>query len=90
MITNRHKQSQTTSKQLQTTSKRPQNTNKRPQTTSKRQQTATLAHQTKRLMFYFFFPNPVITRATRILQNIGSQLGEIASYFHSICAEQEK
>ena len=51
---------------------------------------ATLAHQTKKLMFYFFFPNPVITRTTRILENIGSKLGEIASYFHSICAEQEK
>ena len=41
-------------------------------------------------MFYFFFPNLVITKTTQILENIGSQLGEIASYFHSICAEQEK
>ena len=51
---------------------------------------ATIAYQTKKQLFYFFFPNPVITRTTRILENIGSKLGEIASYFHSICAEQEK
>ena len=41
-------------------------------------------------MFYFFFPNLVIKGTTQILVNIGSQLREIASYFHSICAEQEK
>ena len=41
-------------------------------------------------MFHFYFLNPVITKATRTLKNIGSQWGEIASYFHSICEEQEK
>ena len=41
-------------------------------------------------MFYFFFPNPVIARTTQILENLGSKLGEIASYFHRIYAEQEK
>ena len=41
-------------------------------------------------MFHFYFLNPVITKATRTLKNIGSQWGEIASYFHGIYEKQEK
>ena len=38
----------------------------------------------------FFFFHPVITRTTSILKNIGNQLGNTASFFHSTCVEQEK
>ena len=71
--------------------KPPANDHKLPQTTSKQPQTTSYndckppANETG-----FFLPNPVITRSTQALKNIGSQSGEIASYFHSICEEQEK
>ena len=94
MTTSHPKRVQTITNHQQTTTNyqqwRLQTTSKRPQTTNKQPHMVTLAHQTKELMFYFFFPNPVITRATQTLKNIGSRWGEIVSYFHSICEEQEK
>ena len=65
---NNHKLPQTTGKLTQTSNKRTQSICERPIM-------ATRAHQTKKMMFRFFFPQPVITRINRIFKNIGSQWG---------------
>ena len=77
----------------------PEMTKNHLQTTTNYQQTTTNYQQvTKNGHPYtlnqktevFFFFHPVITRTTSILKNIGNQLGNTVSFFHSTCVKQEK
>ena len=73
--------------------KPPANNHKPPAiTTTNYQQATTNGHTftSNQKADVLFFPNPVITMANQTLKNTDSQWGESASYFHSICEEQQK
>ena len=83
---------QMTTNHQQTTTNYPQINKNYQQMTTNYQQATTSSHpcRSNQKGDIFFFPHLVITRTIQILKIIGSQWGEITSYFQSTCAEQER